>query len=265
MSAVLKSAGFVFSYLACNLVIHVLFPGYDTVTAMIVTDAAMVLAGLLYCFQFVFPHDCVVRENSGGVRIGRMVPLFVEFGAIWLLTQMTGTFLQSMFYDASYASYQDTLSGAGVFEILVMTVVLAPAAEEILMRGMVQTCLRDRFGPLAGVLAASFVFAALHGTWVHLYAGMVLGIALGLIYERTRALPVCIAAHMLCNAMSILLSGVSFSTASWTGAMLLGLNVWMAARFCAALHDLQREYKSSRAMAYDDFEESCFGDKNRNG
>ena len=264
-SAVLKSFGFIAMYLLIGVISGIVCSGSDSVHITFVTDAVTAVIGLLYCCRYVFPNDRVCRENAGFMGVGRFLGLFCELGAIWLLAQMTTAMAQTFLYDPSFDSYQENLVAANVSEMLLFTVFLAPAFEEILMRGMVQSCLRERYGPVVAVLVSSAVFAILHGTAVHLYFASVLGIAFGLLYERTRFLPACILAHVLCNFMSFALSGLSFSCAPWALVAAGVLNFWMGARFLCSLSGLWFDYQASRFMARNDFEESCFGDRHQDG
>ena len=261
----LKAVGFIALYLCIGLFASFVCVGAGSVHITFVADLVMVLAGLLYCVWRVFPEDRSYRERSVFMGFGRFLGQFFELGAIWLLAQMTASIVQTRFYDAGYASYQQSIADSNVLEMLFLTVVLAPVMEEVLMRGMVQSCIRERFGPVAGVLIASIVFAVLHGTLIHLYVGFVLGIAFGLIYERTRFLPACIFAHILCNFMSFALSGVEFSDASGYVIAAVLLNVWMAVRFFRALSGMRYDYYALKLMSRNDFDELCFGDREQDG
>lgn len=81
-------------------------------------------------------------------------------------------------------------------------VILAPIAEEILFRGLLQTLLlRIVRIPLAAILLASVAFAAIHSPWPMRPPIFVLAVALGWTYTRTGSLLSCIFMHMIFNAM----------------------------------------------------------------
>ena len=84
-------------------------------------------------------------------------------------------------------------------------VVLAPLAEEIFFRGLVQSMLRRYTGqPWVAVVATSAAFAAIHfSTPQHMPALFALSLVLGYNYERTGRLVSAISIHMLFNAISI--------------------------------------------------------------
>jgi hypothetical protein len=83
-------------------------------------------------------------------------------------------------------------------------VVLAPLAEELFFRGLLQSLLRRRFGPWPAVLTTAAVFAAVHySTPQAVPALAALGIVLGYNYERTGRLFAPILLHAIFNALNI--------------------------------------------------------------
>ena len=85
-------------------------------------------------------------------------------------------------------------------------VVLAPLAEEVLFRGLLQSMLRTHFGhPWPAVIVASLMFASVHATAEPqgVPALFVLSLALGYNYERTGRLWSPIVLHAVFNAAMI--------------------------------------------------------------
>ena len=89
--------------------------------------------------------------------------------------------------------------------VLVSTVVLAPLAEELLYRGLLQSMIRQHTSsPWPAILLTSAVFAASHfGQCQDMPALFVLAVALGYNYERTGRLVAPILLHALFNAAMI--------------------------------------------------------------
>jgi uncharacterized protein len=87
--------------------------------------------------------------------------------------------------------------------VIVLAVVVAPVAEELIFRGYLYGVLRKYSGRFWAVIISSFLFAGIHG---HLpsFAGLLLfGAILALIYERTSNLWVPVAVHALFNGITI--------------------------------------------------------------
>lgn len=233
MSALLKSAGFIGLYFAFGLLAGMVSSGGDSVHVTLLADVCMILAGTLYLSRGTLRTDREFRarrRSSGRAGPFRVLSGCAAFLSIWLLVQITATYLSALVPDVRFGAYQSAFSGADPTEALVLAMLAAPAAEEVLMRGVVQTLLRGRFGPVPAVLVSGCVFAVLHGTVTHLYTGAVLGICFGITYERTRSLPVCVFAHAACNAAAVAVAaaGIVFRMSAAVAVLVVILNVWMA-------------------------------------
>jgi membrane protease YdiL (CAAX protease family) len=87
-------------------------------------------------------------------------------------------------------------------------------AEEFLFRGVVQGLFRKAYGPLPAVVMASALFGVVHyfalggqgSKWAYVAIAAVLGLLLGLLYEKTENLAVPIAVHGIYNALQFYLA-----------------------------------------------------------
>lgn len=86
-----------------------------------------------------------------------------------------------------------------------LAVLVAPAVEEILFRGILLPLLVRRIGALPGLALSSLGFAALHGDVEAFPALAVLSVALSLAYVRSGSLRVPILMHMVFNGVNLLL------------------------------------------------------------
>ncbi len=87
--------------------------------------------------------------------------------------------------------------------VILLAVVIAPVAEELIFRGYFYGVLRKYSGRFWAVAITSFLFAGIHGHLPSLTGLLILGVVLALIYERTSNLWVPIAAHSFFNGISI--------------------------------------------------------------
>ncbi len=87
--------------------------------------------------------------------------------------------------------------------VVISAVVLAPLAEELFFRGVVQSMLRRYFGkPWPAVIVTSVIFGLLHyKTPQNVPALILFGAVLGYIYERSGRLYPAILTHALFNAL----------------------------------------------------------------
>ena len=86
----------------------------------------------------------------------------------------------------------------------VVAVVVAPISEELLFRGFLQPALGRWTGRWMAIVLGAAFFAAAHMDLYAMPALLVLGIALGYVYDRTRSLAAPVALHMAFNGMTLL-------------------------------------------------------------
>ncbi len=88
--------------------------------------------------------------------------------------------------------------------IVFTAVIVVPAYEELMFRGMLQTLFRSYIRPWPAIFLASFIFIICHENPEHWLALFALSICLGYTYEKSGSLLRPIFVHMLFNAMSVL-------------------------------------------------------------
>jgi membrane protease YdiL (CAAX protease family) len=84
-------------------------------------------------------------------------------------------------------------------------IILAPLAEELLFRGLLQGSLERTIGHWPGVLIAAISFGLLHGR-IRFIPVTLLGLLMGYMVMRTNSLPVGMMAHSINNLTVLLLS-----------------------------------------------------------
>jgi len=87
--------------------------------------------------------------------------------------------------------------------VLLMAVVVAPVAEELIFRGYLYPVGKRYFGPFPAMVATSLLFAVLHGHLASIPALFTLAMCLGLAYEKTGTLLVPMIMHAVFNAVSV--------------------------------------------------------------
>jgi len=98
---------------------------------------------------------------------------------------------------------------AGVALTVVLLVVVAPFAEEIVFRGVLLSSLSSRWGTSVGLFASGAVFAAVHVSPVGFVPLLLAGTLFGWIFVRSRSLAVAILAHAAYNALGVVALFVS--------------------------------------------------------
>lgn len=84
------------------------------------------------------------------------------------------------------------------------TLIVAPIAEEALMRGLMYPLLRQLMPPIPAALLVTLCFAGLHGNLTQSIATIGLGLLLAFVYEQTCRLWPVVALHALFNVLALL-------------------------------------------------------------
>ena len=93
----------------------------------------------------------------------------------------------------------------------IVTIVLAPVAEEILFRGIIYTWVSQISYRWLGVLVSSLLFGLAHGNLLAFLPLFLFAVMLALLYERTKNLLACITAHAVFNGLNFLMLYLSES------------------------------------------------------
>ncbi len=93
---------------------------------------------------------------------------------------------------------------AAVAWLVVLLAVIVPLGEELYFRGIVYGGLRARYSLGWGLMGSTLFFGVVHRQVIHFLPIALLGLALALVYERTRSLLPAIAVHAVNNVISVL-------------------------------------------------------------
>ncbi len=106
--------------------------------------------------------------------------------------------------NAQSQSYNfNTMTTIGRISILAAIIVIAPIAEEILFRGIVQRELSEAVGIYWAIVLQAILFGCAHGFLVQSVFTTVFGLMLGVLYYKTNNLTVTVLAHVFFNFSSV--------------------------------------------------------------
>lgn len=117
-----------------------------------------------------------------------------------------------------------TAAASGWWHWLLVGGLAAATAEELALRGVCFRLVEEGLGTWAALALSSLVFGILHlgnpaaTAWSAIAIAIEAGLLLGLIYQLTRSLPVCIGVHMGWNVAQGSVFGIAVSglhAASW--------------------------------------------------
>ena len=188
-------------------------------------ESLILLVGLSLLLQgigFLIAAVAYLSYRGLGIEYIRLRrPTLQDFG--WMIGGLFGLFavlivvggLAQMFAPADPADHEIAELGAQQPELLLfmvpfMLLVVGPG-EELLFRGVIQTRLVETYDTIAGIVAASAIFALLHlpaygggaEAWVTITVLFVASLVFGAIYEITDNLVVPSVVHGVYNSILI--------------------------------------------------------------
>lgn len=213
---------YLFAYLAGSIVAVVVFAligDEDLATIVSSAVAALTILGLLLLWLTRRHHrwlDVLGRPSdlAADVRAG----LIFGLGLYVVTVFVVGFVLVALFGALSGGSVEapeqvsQNLPPVGVAVTIVYALVVAPIGEELFFRGVLFRSLRDPYGFWPGAVVSSLLFGAIHYIPAPALDSLLLitvmvftGFGLTYIYERRRTIVAPIAAHMMFNAVGLVL------------------------------------------------------------
>ena len=86
---------------------------------------------------------------------------------------------------------------------LIGAALIGPICEEIIFRGVILEGLLKKYDPMKAVVFAALIFGIIHLQPLQVINAFFIALAFGWIYIKTQSLWVCIAAHVIYNAISL--------------------------------------------------------------
>ena len=125
----------------------------------------------------------------------------------------------------------------GQSPILMLTVaaIIAPIAEELVFRGLVQMRIRDYLGPVAGIVISAICFGIYHGNMIQfIYAG-ILGLFLSFGMEKSQSVLVPVIGHVVANFWSLVGLSVVTAVVGDNKTIIAGVDIVMVLIFLSGL------------------------------
>lgn len=114
----------------------------------------------------------------------------------WVIEWQTG---QEPAIQSAVELLQESTSPLRLIYLGVVTIILAPIAEEFLFRGILYTAVLQYQGRTLALVANSLLFGLIHSNLLTLVPLIVMAVILTILYEKTRNLLAPMAAHSLFN------------------------------------------------------------------
>ena len=180
------------------------------------TFGALALAKALGMLPAARPHAPV----RPGPAVGLVV--WTSANALLLLAIVTSVLAAQVpdvlrklqeFMGAMYEPLFELSGPLDVAGILLVLTIVPALCEEALFRGYIQRLLRGRLGASWSIGITAVMFAAVHAEPLGFLSRVMLGVGLGLAYERTGSLKLSMLMHAMHNLATILITPWEMSAA----------------------------------------------------
>lgn len=193
--------------------------------AIPMTVVSNILAILVTSLIFICNKKKVTKEMSlRKFHAGAVAPIIMLGLGMNVLTTVVLGLLPEKILDSYQQSSSWTSTDVGIMTIL-LTVVMAPLAEEWIMRGLVYSRMRKGMPVIAAMLISSLLFGTLHKHPVWIAYAAVLGMVLAWVFERTKSLYAAILLHFSFNLCGMLLGFLPETAPDWVGVAIVAIAV----------------------------------------
>ena len=149
-------------------------------------------------------RDFGLSMKASDVPVGLLVGVFAQIAVVWLIY---APFQQFFDFDVSEAAREITdraATGSDIAFLALGVVIGAPIFEEIFFRGLVLQAFERKWGAVAGVLASSALFGAVHLQLLQFPALMAFGVIAAVLVRRYQRLGPAIWAHIGFNLVAVI-------------------------------------------------------------
>lgn len=173
--------------------------------ATILSNAVVTLfsAGMYFDFR---RKGKAAFQSGNKISAKNLMMLLLGFAGISLCLLVMFVWLELYTSDPLLSQRSETFSSMNPAIRLALTCVIAPVAEEFMFRLFLYNLLKSESNWIVSMVVLSTIFAALHGTLSHMVTGVLFGVFMTLIYERTKVWYASILCHILYNTITNVVS-----------------------------------------------------------
>ena len=167
---------------------------------------------------FIVRDDKRSAKKGYPIRIGvwnkgALTPKRILMTVVLALTSFLGfnllvTLIHVADIDPIYRVAEQMIYSDSLWFTILVTGIIAPILEELLLRGLFYRRLRNRFSFVGALVASSLTFGLIHGNLVQFIYASLMGAVLGYAYETSANLLIPILIHILANCGSCVLTAL---------------------------------------------------------
>ena len=199
----------------------------DVVMEIAVPSAIVsnVVAILVVCLIFVIRKQKLTRAFClRKFQPGAVLPIVMTGFGFNVLTGAVIGYLPEEIV-SSYEQASSALSTDVGILTVIATVIMAPLAEELFLRGLVYTRMKKGMPVIVAMIISSVLFGLLHMHWLWALYAAVLGMLLAWTFERTKSLWASILLHFSYNLCGMLQMLIPETAPNWVSIAILAAAV----------------------------------------
>ena len=133
--------------------------------------------------------------------------------AVGIISGYLMDFINYLFpsFGNGYGEIEKMLTNSSFIAVFVSTCVLAPIMEEIMFRGIILNNLLSKRSIWYSIIVSSLIFGLIHMNLLQGTNAFILGIALAIVFIKTRNIYACMVGHFLNNLIATMATYTNFS------------------------------------------------------
>lgn len=198
--------------LLAAVLMYVLFIDYGSspVFTVVAYAVSMIFPVLFYYLFILKPNHLHLKFDFKRNPIVVYLLVFPLMFGMMLISEYVVTLIPTTgaFFGPFYESFVAQMASLSLnnYSLILLTVILAPILEEVLFRGIIQkSIIKKGVNPRLSILISSLIFGAFHIYPWQFVGAFMLGLILGLVYEKTQSLWLSILLHAFNNLIAALL------------------------------------------------------------
>ena len=198
---------FMIGYLAVSLLFTFFID--NAIVVSYIADIMTAVVGIIYIKKFI-GTDGTLKPTFKQTFLMTLVIII-----LWFVCQLISTWLYGFSNDTNFDKYTELIQ-SHLVSYIILSVIVAPITEEILMRGIIFGSI-NKHNKIAAYVISIAVFTLMHGTFTHIPVTVLFGLIFAFVYDITGNLLYSILIHFANNLFSVFLTGIIVPSVMLTG------------------------------------------------
>lgn len=170
---------------------------------------ASISAAITIVVMYFFYRNALVYKAEPMFELAKLpkeILFILAIVALGVVLNLIATHFPLREVSESFAKADNYLVDGDLFAKILANVILVPALEELVFRGIVCGEIEKKLDTAPTVVLSAFIFGLLHFNWVQMIYAFLVGLLIGFVYEETHKLWVVYLGHALLNLTIVLVT-----------------------------------------------------------